>query len=472
MINKAISDKKFCSRWISDSEANKVKTLSEKVFIESFLGKALVLINYFLCRKLVHTTGNEFIPNYNTEANKYIVFLTWFTFAIMVFVSVIQLITKNKVYTTDTTLSKVEVDYYKYKLLSRFIKLGILVVFYITLYQVFFQFTINKIHIKRAILWWIVIFNISIFMYLAFLNTKNCIKRGMIKEALKEILEAVSKENYNIAKEKINELREENLEIKSSYLEITINAVEEIIQLSENESYKSDKSQISKGELIANISHDLRTPLTSIINYVNFLMRKDISSKDREDYIDILDKKSRRLRTLIEDLKESTENNNGEIKLEKSKVKLESILKESLLEFEDKIIESSLNFEVIINKEDKEFKESYVDINKVMRVFHNILSNILKYSALNSNVIIKLEQEESIEFESGYYTRVTFKNTSNELLNITGEEVVERFRRGDSSRNTDGSGLGLDIAKSIVMLHGGNFKVNINNSEFIVDIII
>ncbi|MEN8078721.1 HAMP domain-containing sensor histidine kinase [Clostridioides difficile] len=472
MISKFIEKKKYCNRWISDKESSKIKTINEKVFIESFIGKILVVLNYFLVMKLVHTTGNEFIPNYKTEATKYIVFLTWFVFAIMILVSIIQLITRNKVYTSDISLNAVEVDYYKYKLFAKFFRVIILTTFYIMLYQVFFQITIKSLNIKSAILWWVLILNILILIYLSLTNIKNFFKREFVKETLNSILKEVNNNNYDLAKEKIKEAREENSEIKSSDLEITINAIEEIIMISEKESFNNSKSYISKSELIANISHDLKTPLTSIINYINFLRKKNISKKERNEYIDILERKSARLKVLIKDLKESINLSNEESKIEKSEVRLDELLKESLIELEDKIKRSKLKFELDIRSNDVELKKSYIDVNKIMRVFHNLISNILKYSSENSTVIIKLEQEESLEFEKGFYTRITFRNISREILNLTGEEFMERFRRGDSSRNTEGSGLGLDIAKSLVELHKGQLKVTIENNEFIVDMVI
>lgn len=472
MINKFIEKKKYCSRWITDKESMKIRTINGKVFIESFIGKILVLLNYFLVIKLVHTTGNEFIPNYETEATKYIVFLTWFTFSIMVLISIIQLITRNRVYTSDIVLSEVEVNYYEYKMFTKFFRLMILTVFYIMLYQVFFQITIKNLNIKSAILWWAIILNILIFLYLSSVNIKNFFKREFIKETLNSILEEINNNNYNLAKEKIKEARDENSEFKSLDLEITINAIEEIIMISEKESFNNAKSYSSKSELIANISHDLKTPLTSIINYVNFLRRRNITKEDRKEYIDILERKSIRLKALIKDLRESIDLSNEESKLEKSEVRLDELLKESLIELEDKIEGSNLTFELDIRSNDRELKRCYIDINKIMRVFHNLISNILKYSSEDSIVIIKLEQEESLEFEKGFYTRITFRNISKEILNLTGDEFMERFRRGDSSRNTEGSGLGLDIAKSLVELHNGQLKVDIDNNEFIVDMVI
>ena len=140
----------------------------------------------------------------------------------------------------------------------------ILIVFYIMLYQVFFQITNKDLNIKSAILWWALILNALILIYLSLVNMKNFFKKEFIKETLNSILEEVNNNNYKLAKEKIKEAREENSEIKSSDLEITINAIEEIIMISEKESFNDSKSYISKSELIANISHDLKTPLTLI----------------------------------------------------------------------------------------------------------------------------------------------------------------------------------------------------------------
>lgn len=469
MISKYIEEKKFCSRWVSDEEANKFKIINERVLIETWLGRILLIINYFVVRRLVHTTGESFFPSYNTEANKYIVILTWIVFTIIVFISIVQLVTKNKVYVSDSTLSEDKVTYYKYRIFHRVFRVFILVLTYMTLYQILFQFTIRGIDIKRTILIWIVAVNLVVLVYLAFIVGKNGFKGVMLSSTLEDALED---KNYSLSdlKKKLSEKRSEINDINSVDLTITFSAIDDLINVAENTGIVEKKSFISKTELITNVSHDLKTPLTSVINYVNFLSRDGITDKQREDYIGILERKTISLKSLIDDLKESIGSNDETENLELENINILDVLEYALFEFKEKVEESSLEFN--LNIEDKKIKKSNINYKKMIKVFHNLISNILKYSEENSKVYIKLEQEESVDFIKGYYTRVTFKNTSANEITIKGEELIERFRRGDSSRNTEGSGLGLNIAKSLMELQGGELKVNVYGKEFIVDVII
>ena len=469
MISKYIEEKKFCSRWVSDEEANKFKIINERVLIETWLGRILLIINYFVVRRLVHTTGESFFPSYNTEANKYIVILTCIVFTIIVFISIVQLVTKNKVYVSDSTLSEDKVTYYKYRIFHRVFRVFILVLTYMTLYQILFQFTIRGIDIKRTILIWIVAVNLVVLVYLAFIVGKNGFKGVMLSSTLEDALED---KNYSLSdlKKKLSEKRSEINDINSVDLTITFSAIDDLINVAENTGIVEKKSFISKTELITNVSHDLKTPLTSVINYVNFLSRDGITDKQREDYIGILERKTISLKSLIDDLKESIGSNDETENLELENINILDVLEYALFEFKEKVEESSLEFN--LNIEDKKIKKSNINYKKMIRVFHNLISNILKYSEENSKVYIKLEQEESVDFIKGYYTRVTFKNTSANEITIKGEELIERFRRGDSSRNTEGSGLGLNIAKSLMELQGGELKVNVYGKEFIVDVII
>ena len=469
MISKYIEEKKFCSRWVSDEEANKFKIINERVLIETWLGRILLIINYFVVRRLVHTTGESFFPSYNTEANKYIVILTWIVFTIIVFISIVQLVTKNKVYVSDSTLSEDKVTYYKYRIFHRVFRVFILVLTYMTLYQILFQFTIRGIDIKRTILIWSVVVNLVVLVYLAFIVGKNGFKGVMLSSTLEDALED---KNYSLSdlKKKLSEKRSEINDINSVDLTITFSAIDDLINVAENTGIVEKKSFISKTELITNVSHDLKTPLTSVINYVNFLSRDGITDKQREDYIGILERKTISLKSLIDDLKESIGSNDETENLELENINILDVLEYALFEFKEKVEESSLEFN--LNIEDKKIKKSNINYKKMIRVFHNLISNILKYSEENSKVYIKLEQEESVDFIKGYYTRVTFKNTSANEITIKGEELIERFRRGDSSRNTEGSGLGLNIAKSLMELQGGELKVNVYGKEFIVDVII
>ncbi|KHO36220.1 HAMP domain-containing sensor histidine kinase [Clostridium tetani] len=220
------------------------------------------------------------------------------------------------------------------------------------------------------------------------------------------------------------------------------------------------KSERLKSELITNVSHDLKTPLTSIINYVDLLKSEDLSKEDMNVYIQILDKKSKRLKVLIEDLFEASKISSGSIELNIEKVDISEILRQALGEFHEKIESSSLNFKVNIEKDGI---YANLDGKKAWRVFENLIGNILKYSMKNSRVYIDLETE-------GNKAMVTMKNISAYEMDFDTEEIFERFKRGDKARKSDGSGLGLAIAKSIVELQDGNMDIVIDGDLFKVTI--
>ncbi len=216
------------------------------------------------------------------------------------------------------------------------------------------------------------------------------------------------------------------------------------------------KSEKMKSELLTNVSHDLKTPLTSIVNYVDILKNNDLDKDTMKDYINILDKKSKRLKTLIEDIFEASKINSGDIELDFEKTDIKELLIQSIVELEDKIDESSLDF-IIETPDDSVF--TFIDGKKTWRVFENLIGNILKYSLSNTRVYIDM-------FDEDDKVIIVFKNISNHKLNIKPQDLIERFRRGDVSRNTDGSGLGLSIAQSIVDLQHGDMKIDIDGDLF------
>ena len=216
------------------------------------------------------------------------------------------------------------------------------------------------------------------------------------------------------------------------------------------------KSQNMKTELISNVSHDLKTPLTSIITYVDLLKQKGITEEEREKYINTIDKKSQRLKSLIEDLFEVSKANSGNIKLNIVDVDVVSLMKQTEFELEDKIKESGLKFK---NNFPNKKLILPLDSEKTYRVFENLIINALKYSLKGSRVYIIIEEhEEDVE--------VVFKNISSEEIEFKPEEISERFVRGDKSRNTEGSGLGLAIAKSFTEVQKGAFKIEIDGDLF------
>lgn len=216
------------------------------------------------------------------------------------------------------------------------------------------------------------------------------------------------------------------------------------------------RSQNMKTELISNVSHDLKTPLTSIINYSDLLKQPNLTKEQQEEYIDTIHKKSQRLKVLIEDLFEASKASSGNIKLQTERLDIVSVFRQTMGELEEKIQVSKLDFRLNLPKEPV---YCMIDGKRTYRVFSNIISNITKYSLEHTRVYIDAtEQDKSITFE--------FKNISSYEMNFAADEIMERFKRGDESRNTEGSGLGLAIAKSLTELQGGSLEIEIDGDLF------
>lgn len=216
------------------------------------------------------------------------------------------------------------------------------------------------------------------------------------------------------------------------------------------------KSQKMKTELISNVSHDLKTPLTSIITYVDLLKDESLTDEKRKMYIDTLDRKSERLRVLIEDLFEVSKVNSGNVNLNIIDVDVVSLMKQTLLEVDDKIKASNLKIRTNFPDEKLILK---LDSQRTFRVFENLLINTSKYAMESSRVYIDIINEAEV-------IKIGFKNMTAEEIDFNVEDLVERFVRGDKSRNTEGSGLGLAIAKSFVELQGGRFNVSTDGDLF------
>ena len=216
-------------------------------------------------------------------------------------------------------------------------------------------------------------------------------------------------------------------------------------------------SEKMKTELISNVSHDLKTPLTSIINYVNIIQRDDITEKEREEYIDILENKSIRLKELIEDLFEVSKMNSGKIQLDKYDIDIVQLLHQCIAELEDFNADKNMEFKI------KGIEELEVNLDgmRMARVFQNLGTNAIKYGLNNTMIYIDVQ-------DIGNNVEISFKNISEYEIDFDAKDIVERFHRGDKSRNSniEGSGLGLAIAKSIVELHDGKFRVECEGDLF------
>ena len=224
------------------------------------------------------------------------------------------------------------------------------------------------------------------------------------------------------------------------------------------------KNERLKTELISNVSHDLRTPLTSIINYVNILQQDNVTEEERKEYLTILEKKSKKLKVLIDDLFEMSKINSGKMKLNKENIDIMSLIHQAIGEYsflyEDKNIEFKVesNYEEIIMS---------LDGKMISRAIENIVINSLKYSLEKTRVYVEVEKTDK-------EVKIAFKNIANYDMDFDDNEIFERFVRADKSRNSniEGSGLGLAITKSIVELHGGVIKVEREGDMFKIFIIL
>ena len=218
----------------------------------------------------------------------------------------------------------------------------------------------------------------------------------------------------------------------------------------------SMKDEQMKTDLITNVSHDIKTPLTSIINYVDLLKRLKIEEEPARGYIDILDNKAQRLKQLTDDLVEASKISSGNIELNREKLNLTELINQSLGEFSEKLEEGALQ---VVFTDGGAPAYIYADSRRMWRVVENIFNNICKYALDGTRVYIDMIQSEG-------RIEVSFKNISRQQMNISPEELTERFIRGDSSRSTEGSGLGLSITKSLIQVQGGAFEIQLDGDLF------
>ncbi len=216
------------------------------------------------------------------------------------------------------------------------------------------------------------------------------------------------------------------------------------------------KSQRMKTELITNVSHDLKTPLTAITTYVELLKKEDITEEERRSYIEILEKKSLRLKVLVEDLFEVSKATSNNITIEKMDVDVVNLLKQVSVEHTDKFTQMELDVRWNVPDEKVILQ---LDNQKTYRIFENLFVNIQKYAMPRSRVYIDVRKADGC-------AEIVIRNMSAAELNVRPEELTERFVRGDASRNTEGSGLGLAIAKSFTEAQGGMFSVDVDGDLF------
>ena len=216
------------------------------------------------------------------------------------------------------------------------------------------------------------------------------------------------------------------------------------------------RSEHFRTELITNVSHDIKTPLTSIINYVDLLEKEEIDNEKAREYLEVLSRQSARLKKLIDDLIEASKASTGNLNVSLERCELGVLIDQCAGEYAEKLKAAGL--ELVVTKPEEPVT-IMADGRHMWRVFDNLLNNVCKYAMAGTRVYINLDKE------AGRAT-VTFRNISAQQLNISGEELMERFVRGDSSRNTEGSGLGLSIARSLVQLQKGELELTVDGDLF------
>ena len=270
-----------------------------------------------------------------------------------------------------------------------------------------------------------------------------CVQLNQLKNGTKKI--AGGEPGYQISTKRMTGIFKEQGEQINHISDGMTHAIEERM-----------KSERFKTELITNVSHDIKTPLTSIINYVDLLEKEDLHNETAQEYLEVLERQSSRLKKLIEDLIEASKASTGNLPVHLERLEAGIFMTQTVGEFEEKTKAAGLD--LVIEKPETPV---YImaDSRHFWRVIDNLMNNICKYAQSGTRVYINLEVKEA-------QVSITFRNTSKYPLNISSDELMERFVRGDASRNTEGSGLGLSIANSLMDLMGGTFRLYVDGDLF------
>lgn len=271
-----------------------------------------------------------------------------------------------------------------------------------------------------------------------------------IQEALEAISEGALDTTLNV-----NEFHGQQKKVAEA-----VNHIRQGLMSSVNESLKNEKL---KADLITNVSHDIKTPLTSIVNYVDLLKRENLENENAKYYIHVLEEKSQRLKQLTEDLVETSKITSGNVKLNMQKLDLVELLYQTGGEFNERFESRNLT---IVTKIPSEQIFIYADGRQLYRSIENLYTNAAKYALENTRVYVELEKADTKAV-------FTIKNVSKNELDIVSNgnvDLTERFVRGERSRTTEGSGLGLSIAKNLTHLMGGKFEIKVDGDLFIATI--
>jgi signal transduction histidine kinase len=283
-----------------------------------------------------------------------------------------------------------------------------------------------------------IVFGVVLFIFLAVIVIRKTLLLNKTAVEMREILQA-------------------NEEVVAPQIDIhqTYNNLQEIKTLIRTQKKRTETSEEFKTDLITNMSHDLRTPLTSIITFGE-LLENETDEEKRAEYVGIINQKSARMKRMIDDLFEVTKMDNAQIELEKSTVDMTAMTRQIIDEVADEFEDKNLK---LVTHLPSEPVEMTIDAEKIWRALDNLLMNAKKYSLEGSRGYVNMNATDSD-------VSIEVKNTSRVQLNEQAEKLVERFARGDKNRTTEGSGLGLAIVDSIVKLHEGNFAIAVDGDLF------
>ena len=337
-----------------------------------------------------------------------------------------------------------------------FFKQSCIVIFFTYLYRVLFQSgsTMRKVVLGAIV---IVLLSATIFLAPVVLIVILVFAPRFVKKV-------------DLIKEGLDEVRSGNLAYKipvdaskNGELEEIARGINQISEGSHMAVQNEIKNQRMKTELISNVSHDLKTPLTSLVTYIDLLKTEGLTSENAPEYLDVLENKTNRLCVLTDNLFEAAKAASGSMPVKLEKVEMVSLVNQSLGEMSQQIQESDLEF-ILNNKEENYFV--WADGSLMCRVMENIIGNALKYALPNTRVYLDIKEGNGKDGQNSDIIQLEIKNVSKVSLNMDPSELMERFTQGDESRNSEGSGLGLSITKDLMKIQNGWFEIKIDGDLF------
>ena len=409
------------------SEKTKTKWIEQLSLEEIIVILALIGIN-----GIRMITGESYFLNMLENEVKWFIYIISYIIVTKIYVGIVKRV-KNKQYTNWVITAKI---------MENMKKLSPIILIYI-ISCIMTYYLISQIGNpigKWDDLAWILIYTIILL--------------NQLRQKI-EIIEITKKLQENMKQDNEIKIETQNKWLKP--LVDNINALQSKVQTSIEEKLKSERL---KTDLITNVSHDLKTPLTSIINYTDLLKKEKIENENAKKYIHILEEKTKKLKNLTEDLIEASKISSGNETIHLEKLDFKEMILQANGEFAEKLEQRKLE---LISNLSEENVIVPLDGKKMWRVLENLYQNVAKYSLENTRVYVELEKKnQEIVF--------SMKNISKEKLNISPEELMERFVRGDKSRSTSGSGLGLSISKDLVALQGGRLSIEIQGDLFVIQI--